>query len=163
MVQASARHLFLLVVQKYIELRFVIALVGVRLEKIYILLHQHHLLHHLHLNTHAIINHQYDTIKLPIKLKIYDKIIIIYYFIMSNPKKFLGTSNDVVCENKPEERVALALPTTQIAEAADQLIENCTADNMYSVYKIMDCEDKYTNASQKVFLAAATAQPYLLR
>ncbi len=76
---------------------------------------------------------------------------------MSNPKKNLATRSDVVCENKPEERVALALPTTQIAEAADQLIENVTADNMYSVYKIMDCEDKYTNASQKVFLAAATA------
>jgi len=37
------------------------------------------------------------------------------------------------------------------------LIENATADNMYSVYKIMDCDDEYTTGSQKVFLAAATA------
>ena len=66
-------------------------------------------------------------------------------------------NSEAVCENKAEERVALILPTEQITHAADQLIENATADNMYSVYKIMDCDDEYTTGSQKVFLAAATA------
>ena len=66
-------------------------------------------------------------------------------------------NSEAVCENKSEEIVALALPTAHITQAADQLIENATADNMYSVYKIMDCDDEYTTGSQKVFLAAATA------
>ena len=66
-------------------------------------------------------------------------------------------NSEAVCENKAEEIVALALPTAHITQAADKLIENATADNMYSVYKIMDCDDEYTTGSQKVFLAAATA------
>ena len=66
-------------------------------------------------------------------------------------------NSEAVCENKSEEIVALALPTAHITQAADKLIENATADNMYSVYKIMDCDDEYTTGSQKVFLAAATA------
>jgi hypothetical protein len=54
------------------------------------------------------------------------------------------------------ERVALVDPIADITEAADQMLDNFTAENMHSVYKIMDCKDKYTTPVQKVLLAAAT-------
>ena len=76
---------------------------------------------------------------------------------MSNPKKSLPSKKEGspgAKEVATKEKDDIVLPIT---EASDQLIENYTADNIYSVYKNMDCEDKYTNSAQKVFLASATS------
>ena len=89
---------------------------------------------------------------------------------MSNPKKFLpskkgviSSTEDSVRENRIDGKVTSLVPTVKINESLDQFTENCTADNIYSVYKNMDCEDKYTNSAQKYFLLLQHQQPYLLR
>jgi hypothetical protein len=60
------------------------------------------------------------------------------------------------CFDTAEERIALVAPTKEVVHAADQMLDNFTAENMHSVYKIMDCKDQYTTPAQKVLLAAAT-------